>query len=203
MPVMSLHESPLTGWNVAAKRLLDIIVSLLALIPATPVMLFFGLLHKALSRGPVFYRQTRVGLDGAPFRILKLRTMRVGADHEASASWTTPDDPRVTHLGRFMRRWNIDELPQLWNVLLGHMSLVGPRPERPELIEQFRQRVPRYMLRHKMKAGMTGWAQVNGWRGNTSLDKRIQYDLYYIENWSLLFDLWVLLLTPFARKNAY
>jgi len=203
LPVLSLHDTPLQGWNVVWKRLMDIVLSSLLLVVAGPIILVFGLIHKRLSPGPMFFKQRRVGLDGREFDIIKIRSMQPDAEAKTGPVWASKDDSRRTGLGAFMRNWNIDELPQLWNVLRGDMSLVGPRPERPEFIGKFRERIPKYMLRHKMKAGMTGWAQVNGWRGDTSLDKRIQYDLYYIENWSLFLDLWILLLTPFARKNAY
>jgi len=147
-----------------------------------------------------------MGLDGQRFQMLKFRTMRVDAERETGPVWARPDDSRRTRLGTFLRRWSLDELPQLWNVLRGEMSLVGPRPERPSFVEEFRRRVPGYMLRHKMKAGITGWAQINGWRGQTSIEKRIEYDLYYIERWSLGFDLKILLLTfwsGFRNRNAY
>ena len=203
LPVLGLHESPLAGWASVGKRAMDIAISALALIVVGPPMLALGLVHKIGSPGPILYRQRRVGLDGVEFGILKLRSMRVDAEAGTGPVWARPHDERCTKLGALMRRWNLDELPQFLNVLRGDMSLVGPRPERPELIREFRKRIPKYMLRHKMRAGMTGWAQVNGWRGDTSLDKRIQYDLHYIENWSFLLDVWILVLTPFARRNAY
>ena len=206
LPVVSLRESPLHGWNRVLKRALDVAGASAALIVFAVPMAIIALLVKKSSPGPVFYRQERMGLDGSVFQMLKFRSMRIDAEAETGAVWATKDDPRRTRVGRFLREWSLDELPQLFDVLIGHMSLVGPRPERPEFIEQFRNTVPQYMLRHKMKAGMTGWAQVNGWRGDTSLDKRIQYDLYYIENWSLWFDLWILLLTPFRgfrSEQAY
>ncbi len=161
---------------------------------------------KLSSRGPVFYRQVRISTAGKPFDIIKFRTMRTDAEAESGPVWAARFDSRVTPLGRFLRRTSLDELPQLFNVLMGDMSLVGPRPERPELIDGFRHVVPRYMLRHHVKAGITGWAQINGLRGQTSLRKRIQYDLYYIKNWSLWLDLKILLLTPFwglIHRNAY
>ena len=203
LPVLSLKESPFGGWPGAAKRALDIGVALVALIPGSVIMATFALLIKRTSRGPVFYKQERMGLDGRVFTILKLRSMRVDAEAESGAVWAKEGDSRRTAVGTLMRKWNIDELPQFWNVLKGDMSVVGPRPERPVFIEEFKKTVPKYMLRHKVKAGITGWAQVNGWRGDTSLEKRIQYDLYYIENWSIWLDLWIILLTPFARKHAY
>lgn len=157
-------------------------------------------------RSPVLYRQRRMGLDGVLFSIVKFRTMRVDAEPADEPGWTVPGDPRSTKLGALLRRFNLDEIPQLWNVFRGEMSLVGPRPERPEFIRQFRDRIPGYMLRHKVKAGMTGWAQVNGWRGDTSIEKRLEYDLEYLRRWSFGFDLWILALTPvrgFSDPNAY
>lgn len=203
LAILDLKESPFVGWHGAAKRVLDVVASIVALLLASPVMLFFAIWVKLTSPGPIFYKQERMGLDGRVFQILKLRSMRVDAESETGPVWARADDPRRTRVGEFMRRWNIDELPQFFNVLKGSMSVVGPRPERPVFIEEFKKTVPKYMLRHKVKAGITGWAQVNGWRGDTSLEKRIQYDVYYIENWSLWFDLWIILLTPFARKHAY
>jgi exopolysaccharide biosynthesis polyprenyl glycosylphosphotransferase len=169
-------------------------------------MLLIALAIKLTSFGPVFYRQERMGLDGKTFQMLKFRTMVEGAERSPGPMWTQPGDPRVTRVGRWLRRASLDELGQLFNVLKGEMSLVGPRPERPRLIENFRRSVPRYMLRHRVKAGMTGWAQVNGWRGNTSLEERIEHDLYYIENWSVWLDLKILyhtLTRGFVDKNAY
>jgi exopolysaccharide biosynthesis polyprenyl glycosylphosphotransferase len=161
---------------------------------------------KLTSVGPTLLRQERMGLDGRAFTMLKFRTMRPDAERDSGPVWATPDDPRRTRVGAFLRRWSLDELPQLLNVVRGDMSLVGPRPERPVFVREFRHRLPGYMLRHKVKAGMTGWAQVNGWRGNTSIEKRLEYDLYYIERWSLAFDLRILVRTVwsgFSSKNAY
>ena len=157
------------------------------------------------GKGPILYFQERMSVDGSSFQILKFRTMRTDAEARGPG-WTTKDDNRVTPIGAFLRKYSLDELPQLWNVLWGDMSIVGPRPERPVFIEDFRKKIPSYMLRHKVPAGITGWAQVNGWRGDTSIDKRIEYDLYYIRNWSLFFDLKILVLTVlrgFRDKNAY
>ena len=189
----------------AIKRAIDIVISSLALaVLAIPLGLVAALV-KLSSRGPVFYKQERMGLDGKPFTIVKFRSMLNDAERETGPVWTVPDDPRVTPVGRFLRRSNLDELPQLWNVLRGDMSIVGPRPERPHFVAQFKHKIPQYMLRHKVKAGLTGWAQVNGWRGNTPLEKRIEYDLYYIENWSVRLDLKIMWLTLFTffHKHAY
>ena len=156
-----------------------------------------ALLIKWTSPGPVFYRQERMGLDGRPFTVYKFRSMRVDAEDVTGPIWARDDDPRCTPVGRFLRKTDLDELPQIWNVLKGDMSIVGPRPERPFFVDQFKHRFPQYMLRHKVKAGITGWAQVNGWRGNTSLEKRIEFDLYYIENWSVSLDLKIMWMTLF------
>ena len=202
LPVISVQESPM---NLVAKRVVDVMLSIALIIAFSPLMLLIALIIKCSSRGPVFYRQERVSYDGSGFSILKFRTMAVDAER-GGPGWTTPGDSRVTPFGRFLRSSSLDELPQLFNVLAGDMSIVGPRPERPVFIKQFRTRVPRYMLRHKVPAGMTGWAQVHGWRGNTSIDKRIEFDLYYIENWSLLLDFKILFLTllrGFKNTNAY
>ncbi|NOZ19670.1 MAG: undecaprenyl-phosphate glucose phosphotransferase [Planctomycetes bacterium] len=203
MPILSLRESPLHGWHRVIKRAFDMVFALFALFVLAPIMGIIFVLIKAFSPGPVLYAQKRMGMDGKIFRMYKFRTMEVNAEKDTGPVWASEDDPRRTPIGAFLRKYNLDELPQFVNVLLGHMSVVGPRPERPELIKKFRTSIPRYMLRHKMKAGMTGWAQVNGWRGDTSLEKRIQYDLYYIENWSLLFDIYIVFLTIFRRENAY
>jgi Undecaprenyl-phosphate glucose phosphotransferase len=206
VPLIHLRESPLHGWNRVLKRATDLVLGGAGLVLAAPLMLAIAAAIRATSPGPVLLRQERMGLDGRAFRMLKFRTMRADAEAETGPVWATPDDPRRTRLGAWLRRLSLDELPQLVNVLRGEMSLVGPRPERPVFVEEFRRRFPGYMLRHKVKAGMTGWAQVNGWRGNTSLEKRLEYDLYYIERWSLAFDLKILLLTlwrGFAGKNAY
>jgi Undecaprenyl-phosphate glucose phosphotransferase len=201
-----LRESPLYGWNLVLKRVFDLVFGAAALVGAAPVMLGVVAALKLTSSGPVLYRQERMGVDGRRFRMLKFRTMRVDAEAETGPVWARPDDPRRTELGAFLRRTSLDELPQLFNVLRGQMSLVGPRPERPSFVEEFRRRVPGYMLRHKVKAGITGWAQINGWRGNTSIEKRIECDLYYIERWSLSFDLKILIQTlwyGFRNRNAY
>lgn len=206
MPLVSLRDTPLYGWNIIGKRLLDIIFASLVLIFTSPVIGIVALLIKITSQGPVFFKQERMGLDGKIFNMLKFRTMFINAEQETGPVWTKMDDPRCTKTGKFLRRTSIDELPQFINVLRGDMSIVGPRPERPVFIQNFRNTIPKYMLRHKMKAGITGWAQVSGWRGNTSLEKRIEYDLYYIENWTLNFDLkiiWLTLWNGFVNKHAY
>jgi Undecaprenyl-phosphate glucose phosphotransferase len=205
LPVISLQACPLDGINLFTKRALDLVIAAVCLVVVSPLFLLIAALVKLTSRGPIFYRQERVSFDGSRFGILKFRTMKIDAER-AGPGWTRPGDVRVTQLGRFLRCTSLDELPQLFNVIRGDMSIVGPRPERPVFIEEFRRRVPRYMLRHKVPAGMTGWAQVHGWRGDTSIDKRIEYDLYYIENWSLLLDLKILFLTLFSgfkNRNAY
>jgi Undecaprenyl-phosphate glucose phosphotransferase len=198
LPIISLQSSPLQGWNSILKRIMDLSIGGLSLAIFSPLMLLIAAGIKLTSSGPVFYRQERMGLDGKRFRILKFRTMVKNAEQSTGAVWAATNDPRVTSLGRILRAISLDELPQLINVLRGEMSLVGPRPERPVLIEYFRKSIPGYMLRHKVKAGMTGWAQVNGWRGNTSLESRIQHDLDYIGNWSLSRDLKILALTLFG-----
>lgn len=206
LAVVSLRTSPLVGWNSITKRSLDLILGTLALILAAPLTALIAVLVKATDGGPVFYRQERMGLDGRVFQMLKFRSMRVDAEAETGPVWAQNGDPRVTWIGKLLRRTSLDELPQLWNVIKGEMSLAGPRPERPVLIERFRAELPHYMLRHKIKAGMTGWAQVNGWRGDTSLERRLEHDLYYIQNWSIWLDLKILWLTVwngFVNKNAY
>jgi len=205
LPIVSLQGGPLEGWNLVAKRAFDILSSALALLVVSPLMVIVAVAVKLSSRGPVFYTQERMGMDGAVFRILKFRTM--GMDSErAGPRMATAEDDRRTALGGFLRRTSLDELPQLFNVLRGDMSLVGPRPERPVFIEEFKRQIPKYHLRHKVKSGITGWAQINGLRGQTSIQKRIEYDLYYIENWSLLLDLKILIRTAlggFLSRNAY
>jgi len=195
MAVVNLSETPLVGWNRVLKRAFDIAFSLAALIVLSPIIGAVALLVKITSRGSVFYAQERMGMDGKPFQMYKFRSMRADAEEETGAVWADRKDRRCTPVGRIIRKTNLDEIPQLWNVLKGEMSIVGPRPERPVFVREFRTRIPEYMLRHKVKAGITGWAQVNGWRGKTSLPKRIECDIYYIENWSLLFDLRIMLLT--------
>ncbi|HYE89777.1 MAG TPA: exopolysaccharide biosynthesis polyprenyl glycosylphosphotransferase, partial [Terriglobales bacterium] len=204
IPFIHLRESPLYGWNRVLKRAFDLVVGGVCLLVAAPAMLGIALAVRVSSPGPVLLRQERMGLDGRRFELLKFRTMRVDAEAATGPVWARADDDRRTPVGGLLRRFNLDELPQLVNVLRGEMSLVGPRPERPVFVEDFRRRIPGYMLRHKVKAGMTGWAQVNGWRGDTSLEKRIEYDLYYIERWSLAFDVKILVQTLYRGfTNAY
>ena len=206
MPFIHLRESPLHGWSQVAKRAFDIVFSLLVLIGLSPLLGLLAAGVKLTSPGPVLYRQERMGLDGQRFRMLKFRTMRADAEAKTGPVWASTADPRRVPFGAFLRRFSLDELPQFVNVLRGAMSVVGPRPERPVFVERFRQTVPGYMLRHKVKSGLTGWAQVNGLRGNTSLEKRIEYDLEYIERWSLWLDLKIIALTMvriLVERNAY
>ncbi len=192
IPIINLGDIPMEGVKAFLKRMLDIVVSLTGLIVLSPFLAMIGLMVKLGSKGPVFYSQTRVGLDGKNFRMIKFRTMVQDAERDTGAIWSPQNDPRVTSIGHFLRKTSIDELPQLLNVLKGDMSLVGPRPERPELVAQFQDNIPNYMLRHRVKTGMTGWAQVHGLRGNTPLDKRIEFDIYYIQNWTLKLDLQII-----------
>ncbi|MDD7473562.1 MAG: undecaprenyl-phosphate glucose phosphotransferase [Bdellovibrionota bacterium] len=205
LPVLGLQESTIDGINYWIKRIFDIVFSIIFIIIFSPLMIVIAFLVKLTSKGPCFYKQERMSLDGSSFQILKFRTM-IQDSEKAGPGWTTKNDNRVTKIGRFLRSYSLDELPQLFNVLKGDMSLVGPRPERPVYIEEFRKNIPLYMLRHKVKSGMTGYAQIKGWRGDTSIDKRIECDLYYIENWSIFFDLKILFLTIFCgfkNTNAY
>jgi Undecaprenyl-phosphate glucose phosphotransferase len=202
MQIISLQASPLYGWNALLKRAMDVMVGGVAVVIFLPVVGLIAIAVKLSSPGPIFYRQERMGLDGERFEMLKFRTMADDAERLTGPVWAADDDPRVTPVGRWLRQTSLDELPQLINVLRGEMSLVGPRPERPPLIEEFRKSIPKYMLRHKIKAGMTGWAQINGWRGNTSLDRRIEHDLEYIENWSLWRDVKILALTLLGGFRA-
>jgi Undecaprenyl-phosphate glucose phosphotransferase len=206
IPIISLRDSPLYGWNRVIKRSTDILLSLLIVLVTSPLMFAISILIKIMSPGPILYKQDRMGLDGKIFKMLKYRTMGTQAEEKTGPTWATENDNRRTSVGAFLRKTSLDELPQFFNVLKGDMSIVGPRPERPHFIQQFRSKIPKYMLRHKMKAGITGWAQVNGWRGNTSLEKRVEYDLYYIENWKLMFDfeiMWLTFWRGFISKNAY
>ncbi|HYQ95489.1 MAG TPA: undecaprenyl-phosphate glucose phosphotransferase [Candidatus Eisenbacteria bacterium] len=205
-PIILVTESPGQGWNAVLKRAFDFTFSLIGLVVLSPLLLLLAILVKADSPGPALYAQERIGLSGRAFKMYKFRTMRADAEAGGKAEWSRAQDPRRTHLGSLLRRLSLDELPQLWNVLVGHMSLVGPRPERPHFVQQFRASIPRYMLRHHVKAGITGWAQVNGLRGDTPLDRRIEYDLYYIQNWSMGFDVKILCLTllrVFRDRSAH
>lgn len=206
LPVFNLYDTPLYGWNAVAKRASDIVIASLAIAFTLPLMAVIAAAIKLTSSGPVLYKQRRAGLDGKAFTIYKFRTMHVDAEKDSGPVYAAAHDPRRTKFGAILRRTSLDELLQLLNVLKGDMSLVGPRPERPEFISDFRKNIPRYMLRHKMKAGITGWAQVNGWRGDTSIQKRIEHDLYYIENWSLSLDfriMWLTIWKGLVHKHAY
>ncbi len=205
LPLITVRDVVLRGWKLSLKRGMDIVLSAIGLVMLSPFMLFTAILIKLESPGPVFYVQERMGLDAKPFPMLKFRSMRQDAEANGPG-WTRANDPRRTKLGAILRKLSIDELPQLINVLLGDMSLVGPRPERPVYVEQFKRSIPRYMERHKEKAGITGWAQVNGLRGDTSIAERTKYDLWYIENWSIWLDIKILLMTifkVFTDRNAY
>ncbi len=205
IPLLGLKEIPLVNlWNRFQKRAFDIFGALFGLILTSPALLVTALWVKFDSKGPVFYSQERCGENGKEFKLYKFRTMKVDAEKETGPVWAAAEDPRRTRVGSWLRRFNVDELPQLWNVLKGDMSLVGPRPERPHFVNQFKEDVPRYMSRHLVRSGMTGWAQVSGLRGNTDIRERIEYDLYYMENWSLLFDIKIILLTLLrGTYNAY
>jgi Undecaprenyl-phosphate glucose phosphotransferase len=206
LPIINLAESPLYGWNVVLKRISDIIFSVILIVILSPLFIILAIIIKLESTGPIIFWQERMGLDGKLFEMLKFRSMKIDAEQITGPVWASKVDNRRTRLGTFLRKTSIDELPQLFNVLIGDMSLVGPRPERPVFVKEFKKSIPKYMLRLKMKAGLTGWAQVSGWRGNTSLDKRIEFDLYYIKNWSLLFDFKIILMTVwkgFVNPNAY
>jgi Undecaprenyl-phosphate glucose phosphotransferase len=206
LPLIGLRESPHFGLNIVVKRAMDVALSLVGLVVLSPFLALIAVLVKLTSPGPVFYRQERCGLNGQTFAMLKFRSMRVDAEQQTGAVWAQKNDARRTWFGTFIRRTSIDELPQLFNVLMGDMSLVGPRPERPVFIQKFSKTIPNYMARHCVKAGITGWAQVHGWRGNTSLRKRLQYDLYYITHWTPWLDLRILWMTLFKgiiHRNAY
>lgn len=207
LPIINIRYVPLTNTvNAVAKRAVDIVGSLAGLVLTSPLLLVVAVLIKATSKGPVIFAQERVGRHNKVFRMYKFRTMRQQEGTEEQKGWTTKDDPRVTRVGRVLRRTSIDELPQLFNILIGNMSLVGPRPERPQFVEKFREEIPRYMIKHQVRPGLTGWAQINGYRGDTSIRKRIEYDIFYIENWSMGFDIKILFLTifkGFINENAY
>lgn len=207
LPVINIRYVPLTNtFPAAVKRLMDIAGSFLAIILFSPVMLVSAIIIKATMPGPLIFRQERVGRHNKPFQMYKFRSMIVQDEESEEKAWTVKDDPRVTKFGKFMRKTSIDELPQFFNILKGDMSLVGPRPERPFFVEKFQEEIPRYMVKHQVRPGLTGWAQIHGYRGNTSIRKRIEYDLYYIENWSVGLDIKILVLTVFkgfVNKNAY
>ena len=207
LPVINIRYVPLSNtFPSLVKRTMDIFGSIAAIVLFSPVMLLCAALVKLTSPGPVLYKQVRVGLHNRNFEMFKFRSMEVQPEAEEKKAWTVKNDPRVTGIGKFMRRTSLDELPQLFNILKGDMSLVGPRPERPQFVEKFREEIPRYMVKHQVRPGLTGWAQVNGYRGDTSIRKRIEYDLYYIENWTLGLDIKILFLTifkGFINKNAY
>lgn len=203
LPIILFDETPMSGFGKFLKRFMDVLIAGITLIITSPIMLFTAILIKIDSRGPIFYVQERVGSDGSKFYIYKFRSMVDNAENGTGPKWATANDPRTTGIGRFLRRYNLDELPQFLNVLRGEMSLVGPRPERPYFVDQFKEQIPHYMRRHIVKTGITGWAQINGWRGDTSLTERIEHDIYYVENWSILFDLKILWKTLTSFKNAY
>lgn len=207
LAVVNIRRVPLNNMaNMLMKRLVDIVGALFAIVLSSPFMLAAVIGVKMTSRGPLIFKQERVGLHNKPFQMYKFRSMEVQSEVEEKKGWTTKNDPRVTKVGRILRSTSIDELPQLFNVLKGDMSLIGPRPERPLFVEKFKEEIPRYMIKHQVRPGITGWAQVNGYRGDTSIKKRIEYDLYYIENWSMTFDIKILFLTVFKgfiNKNAY
>lgn len=207
LPVVNIRYVPLTNtFHAFLKRCVDIVGAIACIILFSPVMLFSALLVKTTSKGPLIFKQERVGLHNKPFQMYKFRTMYVQTEEEEQKGWTTKNDPRITKCGGFLRKTSLDEMPQFFNVLKGDMSLVGPRPERPQYVEKFREEIPRYMIKHQVRPGITGWAQVNGYRGDTSIRKRIEHDLYYIENWTLGLDIKILFLTVFKgfiNKNAY
>ena len=207
LPVINIRYVPLTNTsNMLAKRIVDIVGSAFGIILTSPVMLVCAILIKITSPGPVIFKQERVGLHNKPFYMYKFRSMAVQSAKEEKKAWTVRNDPRVTGVGKILRRTSLDELPQLFNILKGDMSLVGPRPERPLFVEKFKEEIPRYMVKHQVRPGLTGWAQVNGLRGDTSIRKRIEYDLYYIENWTMGFDIKIIFMTfftGFINKNAY
>lgn len=207
LPVINIRYVPLTNTgNIIIKRITDVVGSVFGIVITSPIMLLAALLIKITSPGPVIFRQERVGLHNKPFYMYKFRTMERQAPGEEKKAWTIRNDPRVTPVGKFLRRTSLDELPQLFNILHGDMSLVGPRPERPLFVDKFKEEIPRYMVKHQVRPGLTGWAQVNGLRGDTSIRKRIEYDIYYIENWTIWFDMKIILMTfftGFINKNAY
>ena len=207
LPVINIRYVPLTNTlNWVAKRVVDILVAFIGIVVSSPVMLIAAVAVGCTSRGPVIFKQERIGLHNRPFKMYKFRTMKVQKPSKEEKGWTTKDDPRVTKVGRFLRKTSIDELPQLFNILKGDMSVVGPRPERPQFVDKFKEEIPRYMVKHQVRPGLTGWAQINGYRGDTSIKRRIEYDIFYIENWTMSFDIKIMFLTifkGFINKNAY
>ena len=207
LPVINIRYVPLTNMgNAFIKRLADVLGALFGILVTSPVMLICAILVKLSSPGPIIFKQIRVGLHNKEFPMYKFRSMAMQAPSEEQKAWTTKDDPRVTKVGKFLRKTSLDELPQLFNILKGDMSLVGPRTERPQFVEKFKEEIPRYMVKHQVRPGLTGWAQVNGYRGDTSIRKRIEHDIYYIENWSIWFDVKIIIMTfftGFINKNAY
>ena len=207
LPVINIRHVPLNNTvNKVVKRGVDIFGAVVAIVLFSPIMLFTALVIKGTSPGPLIFSQERVGLQNKPFAMYKFRSMVVQEAEKEKSKWTTKNDPRVTTVGKFIRKTSIDELPQLFNILMGEMSLVGPRPERPQWVDKYKEEIPRYMIKHQVRPGLTGWAQVNGYRGDTSIRKRIEYDLFYIENWSLALDIKILFMTifkGFVNKNAY
>ena len=207
LPVINIRYVPLSNTiNAICKRIVDIIGSLVGIVLLSPVLIIVALIVKFTSKGPIIFKQQRVGLHNKTFNMYKFRTMYVQDEAEEAKAWTTKNDPRVTPVGKFFRKTSIDELPQMFNILKGDMSIVGPRPERPQFVEKFREEIPRYMIKHQVRPGLTGWAQINGYRGDTSIRKRIDYDIYYIENWTMGFDIKIIFLTVFRgcmNENAY
>ncbi|NIV03806.1 MAG: undecaprenyl-phosphate glucose phosphotransferase, partial [Calditrichae bacterium] len=206
VPLLQLKAYILSGWQGLLKRTFDVVVSVASIIVLSPLFFVIAFLIKVTSKGPIFYAQPRVGLDGREFMMLKFRSMRTDAEADSGPVWASQKDPRVTPVGKILRRSSLDELPQLFNVLASDMSLVGPRPERRHFVEQFQEYIPKYIERHRVRSGMTGWAQVNGLRGQSPVEERTRYDLYYIENWSLWFDLKIIVMTfmeIIRGENAY
>lgn len=207
LAVVNIRYVPLTNTlNWIAKRGMDILVSIIGIVVSSPIMIASAIAIKCTSKGPVIFKQERIGLHNKPFMMYKFRTMEVQKPGAEKRGWTVKDDPRVTRIGKLLRRTSMDELPQLFNILIGDMSIVGPRPERPQFVEKFREEIPRYMVKHQVRPGLTGWAQINGYRGDTSIKRRIEYDIFYIENWTMSFDIKIMFLTlfkGFINKNAY
>jgi exopolysaccharide biosynthesis polyprenyl glycosylphosphotransferase len=207
LPIINIRHVPLSNTlNMLAKRAVDLIGSLFLIVLFSPVMIASVVGIKLSSKGPVIFKQERVGLHNKSFQMYKFRTMELQKPQAEAKAWTVKDDPRVTKIGRILRRTSMDELPQLFNILMGDMSIVGPRPERPLFVEKFKEEIPRYMIKHQVRPGLTGWAQINGLRGDTSIEKRVEYDLFYIENWTMGFDIKIMFLTlfrGFINDNAY